>query len=102
MIIGIGSILVDVLTNISDDSLLDTVSLERGSMVLTDAEGQARIEQAVKGSEYRYVAGGSAAKTIRGLARMGVEVGMIGKIGRDNVGEFVEKDFAEHGVHQHR
>ena len=44
MIIGIGSILVDVLTNISDDSLLDTVSLERGSMVLTDAEiGRAHV-----------------------------------------------------------
>ena len=42
--------------------------------------------------------GGSAANTAVGLARLGVKVGFIGKVGKDREGELLLEDFSEEGV----
>ncbi len=42
--------------------------------------------------------GGSAANTIVALARLGVRVGFVGKIGRDREGEFILRDLKKEGV----
>jgi len=42
--------------------------------------------------------GGSAANTIHGLASLGVQTGYVGKIGKDNLGRFFEKDLEGRGI----
>ncbi len=48
--------------------------------------------------DIEYHPGGSAANTIAGLATMGVECAFIGKVGDDNYGKILLKDFEKRGV----
>ncbi len=48
--------------------------------------------------EYAEACGGSAANTAVGLARLGSEVGYIGKVGCDREGDILIQDFCKEGV----
>ncbi len=97
-IIGIGNALVDVLTRLEDDALLEKLGLPRGSMQLVDAERSARIQQESQNLEKQMASGGSAANTIHGLAKLGMETAFIGSVGKDETGEFFEKDLKQSGI----
>lgn len=87
-ILGIGNALVDVLVNIENDSLLSAFKLDKGGMVMIDAEQKRKIHDDIANMPQTCATGGSTSNTIHGLARLGAQVGFIGKIGKDATGTF--------------
>ena len=91
-ILGIGNALVDVLTQINDDSLLTKFQLPKGSMTLVD-KGLSDIIYSYTSSLLQLrSSGGCAANTIHGLSHLGIATSYIGKIGNDELGEFFRED----------
>jgi sugar/nucleoside kinase (ribokinase family) len=97
-ILGIGNALVDVMTLIDNDNILEKFSLPKGSMQLVDSEKSSLIKALTNNFKRHLVSGGSAANTIHGLAMLGVNTGFIGSIGKDDTGDFFEKDMKIAGV----
>ena len=97
-IIGIGNALVDVMTMIPDDSCLGHFGLPKGSMTMVDTQRSNEIKQAINGMKRTLASGGSAGNTMYGLGVMGVHSSFIGKVGRDELGIFYEKDMVEAGL----
>ena len=97
-IIGIGNALVDVVTLINDDKVLDSFNLPKGSMQLVDKPKSELIKSGTAAFEKRFVAGGSAANTIHGIAMLGADAGFIGSVGKDDTGDFFEDDMKRAGV----
>jgi len=97
-ILGIGNALVDVMTLIDNDNILEKFSLPKGSMQLVDGEISALIKSGTTNFKRNLVSGGSAANTIHGLAMLGVNTGFIGSIGKDDTGDFFESDMKNAGV----
>jgi sugar/nucleoside kinase (ribokinase family) len=97
-IIGIGNALVDVLTQLESDDLLSELNLPKGSMQLVDAERSAQIQEKSKNLSKQMASGGSAANTIHGLAKLGMETAFIGSVGKDETGVFFEKDLMNSNI----
>lgn len=97
-VLGIGNALVDIISFIEDDSLLDFLSLPKGSMQLVDASTSRKIQQHISGYKSHFASGGSAANTIHGLAKLGVSTGFIGTVGRDDMGGFFQEDMKRSGI----
>jgi sugar/nucleoside kinase (ribokinase family) len=91
-ILGIGNALVDVMTLINDDTILDKFSLPKGSMQLVDLDTSEMVKSGTVSFNRSLASGGSAANTIHGLAMLGVNSGFIGSIGKDELGDFFEND----------
>jgi sugar/nucleoside kinase (ribokinase family) len=97
-VLGIGNALVDVMTLIDDNQILQKFELPKGSMQLVDKIKSERVKAETIIFKRTYSSGGSAANTIHGLAMLGVETGFIGAIGKDETGDFFEKDMKSAGV----
>jgi sugar/nucleoside kinase (ribokinase family) len=97
-ILGIGNALVDVMTIIDDDAILENFNLPKGSMQLVDSEVSAKIKSETVNFKVTRVSGGSVANTIHGLAMLGVDTGFIGAIGKDETGDLFETDMKHAGV----
>jgi sugar/nucleoside kinase (ribokinase family) len=97
-ILGIGNALVDILTLIKDDNLLRNFELPKGSMQLVDSEKSRLVNEGTNHFNRTWSSGGSAANTIHGLAMLEADTGFIGSIGRDETGDFFEKDMKSAGV----
>ena len=97
-IIGIGNALVDVMTIVPDETCLTRFSLPKGSMTMVDAMRSGEIKLAINGLKRTLASGGSAGNTMYGLGVMGVHSSFIGKVGRDELGSFYEKDMVEAGL----
>lgn len=76
-VIGIGALNVDRLY------MVDQIAKEDGESTIVDCTE---------------TSGGSAANTVVGLARLGLQTGYIGKVTRDREGQFLLKDFEKEGV----
>ncbi len=100
-IIGIGNALTDLMTQIESDDILKNLNLPKGSMQLVDATMSQRASDATKHFKRTLASGGSAANTIHGLARLGMKIGFIGKVGKDDLGDFFEKDMVKSGIQTH-
>ena len=98
-ILGIGNALVDVMTLIDNDKILEKFSLPKGSMQLVDGRKSEMVKSATRNLKRTLTSGGSAANTIYGLAMLGADSGFIGSIGKDETGNIFEKDMQEAGVH---
>ena len=94
-ILGIGSALVDILTQIPNEQILQELNLPKGSMTYVDAKTSVEIGYQLAYLGNQMASGGSAANTMSGLAQLGVEAGFLSKIGIDEVGEFFEKQMTE-------
>ncbi len=94
-ILGIGSALVDIMTLIPDESILQQLNLPKGSMTYVDAQTSVEIGKRLAGFGNQMASGGSAANTMSGVAQLGVEAGFLSKIGKDEVGRFFEKQMTE-------
>lgn len=100
-ILGIGNALIDVLINISDDSVLQNFGLPKGSMTLVDAILSDLIKKGTKNNHRIIQTGGSAANTIHGIAKLGGRCGYIGKISDDEYGNFYLEDFKNNQINTH-
>ena len=97
-ITGIGNALVDVLAELSDDSLLEKSGLEKGGMhLINDAEADS-IRKIFSGMKLHKATGGSARNTMHALARLGAKPGYIGATGSDETGNFFENNCRELGI----
>jgi sugar/nucleoside kinase (ribokinase family) len=94
-VLGAGSPIVDLLVNV-DDSFLASIDAEKGGMVLV---GSSQMESLLKQTPEQPVKapGGSAGNTIFGLAKLGVNAAMLGKLGKDQDGEFYRAKLQELG-----
>ena len=85
-ILGIGSALVDILTQIPNDQILNELNLPKGSMTYVNADDAVKIgEKVAQQFGSQRASGGSTANTMCGLSRLGVETGFLSKIGKDEV-----------------
>ena len=97
-VIGIGNALTDVLVNLRNEDVLHNHNIARGSMSLVDTALQSEISKEVAGLPHSLSLGGSADNTIRAMARLGSEVGFIGKVGHDNTGDRFEQALRNLGI----
>ncbi len=97
-ILGIGNAIVDVMTMLPDEACLSRFSLPRGSMTLVDMARSDEIKKAISAMRSTLASGGSAGNTMYGLGVMGVHASFIGKVGRDDLGNFYEKDMVDAGL----
>lgn len=100
-IIGIGNALVDVIVNVPDETLLQEFSLPKGGMEMIDVEKKRQLHFAIKNMEQTLASGGSTSNTIHGLARLGAQAGYIGKVCKDEMGDFFEKDMLHSCITPH-
>ena len=97
-VIGIGNALTDMLVNLRTDDVLERYALKKGSMNLVNDQLQTAISKSVAGLPYYLSLGGSAGNTIRAMARLGCDVGFIGKVGPDKTGDFFRQALENTGI----
>lgn len=97
-IFGIGNALVDIMTSLESDSLLETLNLPKGSMQIVNDKTIAKALEQTKGLKQSLASGGSAANTINGLANLGMETAFVGKVGNDELGNFFRSDMQKAGI----
>ncbi|MCD6178573.1 MAG: adenosine kinase [Bacteroidales bacterium] len=97
-VLGLGNALVDIMTQLEDESLLQDFDLPKGSMQLVDKSKSNQVIEGTKHLKTSLAAGGSAANAINGLAKLGVDCGFIGKIGPDEMGKFFSDDMKSSGI----
>lgn len=100
-ILGMGNALTDILLQMNDDSALERLNLPKGSMQLIDMSKFGELRSELDFSSAVMAAGGSASNTVNGVTRLGGKAGFIGKIGRDDIGEFFMNDSVQNGVVPH-
>ena len=86
-ILGIGNAIVDVLCKVDDDFLVKN-SLTKSTMKLIDEDEFKTLLSLINIEET--VSGGSVANSIVGLSQLGNNVGFIGKVSSDNLGQKYE------------
>ena len=86
-ILGIGNAIVDVLCKVSDEFLIQH-SLTKSTMKLIDEVEFKNLLTSLKIEET--ISGGSVANSIVGLSQLGNQVGFIGKISNDELGQKYE------------
>ncbi len=86
-ILGIGNAIVDVICKVNDKYLLEN-DLTKSTMKLVDENEFKKLLSTLKIEET--ISGGSVANSIVGLSQLGNDVGFIGKINADELGEKYE------------
>ena len=84
---GIGNALVDVQSQVTDETLAQT-GFDKGVMTLVDNDKQQSTLAQLDASSLNRCAGGSAANTIVGIAEFGGNAAYVGKVGNDAMGDF--------------
>lgn len=100
-ILGIGNALVDIMTRMDHDGYLNDFGLPKGSMILVDAQKSRSVFEGTRHLPQTIRSGGSAANAIHGMARLGIETGFAGKIGRDEMGKVFRDDLAASHIRPH-
>lgn len=96
LIVGIGSVLVDILVPVSDEFVLRS-GAPKGGMVYFDADTIQKVLQRADGKA-QVVPGGAACNTILGVASLGGKTRFMGKRGPDEFGDLFENDLSRHQV----
>lgn len=97
-IIGIGNALTDIIVPIKNYEIIDSLNIPHGGMVMIDKNQFLEINKHIANINKSMVAGGSAANTIYGLSKLGVETSFIGKVGMDTIGDNYEQDMLKAGI----
>ena len=100
-ILGMGNALVDIMTQLDHDDYLLQFELPKGSMILVDALKSRAVYDGTRHLNQTVRSGGSAANTIHGIARMGLETGFVGKIGSDEMGKIFHDDLTASNIRPH-
>ncbi len=90
-VIGVGSPVVDFVVE-TDDDFLATLPGQKGGMELVDSPTLKALLNAIKETPVK-APGGSAGNTTFALARMGMACGFMGKVGRDENGDYYKDLF---------
>ena len=94
-ILGIGNAIVDVICRVEDQYLLEN-GLTKSTMKLVDEAEFKKLLSTLKIEET--VSGGSVANSIVGLSQLGNNVGFIGKINSDDLGQKYEEGLIKEKV----
>jgi len=94
-ILGIGNAIVDVICKVDDQYLIDN-KLTKSTMKLVDEDEFKKLLSTLKIEET--VSGGSVANSIVGLSHLGNDVGFIGKINSDDLGQKYEEGLIKEKV----
>jgi fructokinase len=94
-ILGIGNAIVDVLCKVDDDFLVKN-SLRKSTMKLIDEDEFKTLLSLINIEET--VSGGSVANSIVGLSQLGNDVGFIGKVSDDKLGQKYEEGLKKEKV----
>lgn len=99
-ILGIGSACVDLLFRVDDAFLLDNKIL-KGDSISTSWPHFSSVLEICKrdGLAPIMTTGGSAANTLKGLAKLGNATAFYGTKGNDDLGVFLEHELAKTGIH---
>jgi len=87
-ILGIGNAIVDILCKVSDDFLIKH-KLTKSTMKLVDETEFKNLLSSLKIEET--ISGGSVANSIVGLSQLGNDVGFLGKVSDDELGQKYEQ-----------
>ena len=87
-ILGIGNAIVDVICKVDDQYLLEN-NLTKSTMKLVNENEFIKILSSLKIEET--ISGGSVANSMVGLSQLGNEVGFVGKINSDDLGQKYEE-----------
>ena len=94
-ILGIGNAIVDVLCKVSDE-FLENNSLTKSTMKLVNEDEFQNLISSLKIEET--ISGGSVANSIVGLSQLGNEVGFLGKVSDDDLGQKYEDGLIKENV----
>ncbi|MDA7780826.1 adenosine kinase [Candidatus Pelagibacter sp.] len=94
-ILGIGNAIVDVICKVDDQYLINN-QLTKSTMKLVDESEFKKLLLTLKIEET--VSGGSVANSIVGLSQLGNDVGFIGKINADELGQKYEEGLTKEKV----
>ena len=94
-ILGIGNAIVDVLCKV-DDKFLEKNSLTKSTMKLIDEIEFKKLLSSL--TIEKTISGGSVANSIVGLSQLGNDVGFIGKINNDDLGQKYEDGLKNENV----
>ena len=94
-ILGIGNAIVDVICKVDDEFLVKN-NLAKSNMKLIDETEFKKLLSNLKIEET--VSGGSAANSIVGLSQLGNNVGFIGKVNDDELGQKYEQGLRKENV----
>ena len=94
-ILGIGNAIVDVLCKVDDEFLIKN-SLTKSTMKLIDKEEFMNLLSGLSIEDT--ISGGSVANSIVGLSQLGNNVGFIGKINNDDLGQKYEDGLQRENV----
>ena len=94
-ILGIGNAIVDVICKVDDQYLIDN-QLTKSTMKLVGENEFKKLLSTLKIEET--VSGGSVANSIVGLSQLGNDVGFIGKISADDLGQKYEDGLKKENV----
>ena len=97
LIAGIGSALVDILLQETDEFLLAS-GAAKGGMTLIDSSAFIDTTLGKTIAQTSVVPGGSACNTILGIGKLGGKARFIGKRGNDDLGALLESTLKEHNV----
>ena len=86
-ILGIGNAIVDVICKVNDDFILEN-KLTKSTMKLVDENEFKKLLSNLKIEET--ISGGSVANSVVGLSQLGNDVGFIGKVNDDELGNKYE------------
>lgn len=96
--IGLGNALVDVLLRLKDDNVLTQIGMQKGSMELIDRTKMLAIRKAQESLDSSLAPGGSVSNSMRAMGKLGANVGYVGKLGMDSLGDFYEEELRKAGV----
>ena len=94
-ILGIGNAIVDVICKVDDQYLINN-QLTKSTMKLVDESEFKKLLSTLSIEET--VSGGSVANSIVGLSQLGNNVGFIGKVNADNLGQKYEEGLTNEKV----
>jgi len=94
---GIGNALVDVQSQVSDETLNQT-GFDKGIMTLVDNDKQQHLLGQLDANAFNRCPGGSAANTIVGIAEFGGKAAYVGKVGDDSMGQFFLDEMRGMGI----
>ena len=94
-ILGIGNAIVDVICKVEDQYLIDN-ELTKSTMKLVDEFEFQKLLSTLKINQT--ISGGSVANSIVGLSQLGNDVGFIGKVNADDLGQKYEEGLTKEKV----